>query len=304
MGPEKKIKVVAVVGTNASGKSSLGVELACRFGGEIISADSRQVFRGLDLGSGKITPEEMKGVPHHMLDICEPGEFFSMADFQKQAYELIEQIAARGKVPMIVGGTGLYVDSVLDGYELSDTKPDLAYREELEKLSTPELVVLLREQAPEAVVDEKNRNRVMRILERIHDGDDAIPTKHPRYDSLRLGVSWPRDILGKRIDERLAMRMQQGMLEEVRGMLDRGVSREFLLGLGLEYRFLTKYCLGEYEDEETMLKALAQAIKKFAKRQMTWFRRCPDIHWLDMQKNPLQEASVLVEDFLGERIPE
>lgn len=134
-----KPKVVAVVGTNASGKSALGVRLAGTFDGEIISADSRQVFRGLDLGSGKITPEEMQGVPHYMIDVREPGEFFSMADFQRMSYEKIDEIRARGHLPMIVGGTGLYVDSVLDGYLLSDKEPDLAYRAELEKLTTPAL---------------------------------------------------------------------------------------------------------------------------------------------------------------------
>ena len=138
-----KPKVVAVVGTNASGKSTLGVRLARQFGGEIISADSRQVFRGLDLGSGKITPEEMQGVPHYLIDVREPGEFFSMADFQKMSYEKIDEIRAHGHLPMIVGGTGLYVDSVLDGYVLSDKEPDLAYRAELEKLTTPALYAKL-----------------------------------------------------------------------------------------------------------------------------------------------------------------
>lgn len=132
-----KPKVVAVVGTNASGKSALGVRLAKTFDGEIISADSRRFFAGLDLGSGKITPEEMQGVPHYLIDVREPGEFFSMADFQKLSYEKIDEIRARGHLPMIVGGTGLYVDSVLDGYLLSDKEPDLAYRAELEKLTTP-----------------------------------------------------------------------------------------------------------------------------------------------------------------------
>ena len=132
-------RIVAVVGTNASGKSSLGVRLAQRFGGEIVSADSRQVFRGLDLGSGKISPEEMRGVPHHLLDVCEPNDFFSMADFQALAYRAIDGILARGNVPFLVGGTGLYVASVTEGYQLSDRAPNLAYREELETKTTPEL---------------------------------------------------------------------------------------------------------------------------------------------------------------------
>ncbi len=292
-------KVVAVVGTNASGKSALGIELAKHFGGEIISADSRQVFRGLDLGSGKVTREEMQGVPHHMIDVREPGEFFSMADFQRMSYELIGEIIARGHLPMIVGGTGLYVDSVLDGYLLSDTEPDLAYRAELEKLTTPELYEMLVKLVPDVQVEKNNRNRVMRMLERIHDGDDATPGKQARYDSLRLGVSWPRDVLAKRIDERITMRLEQGMIEEVQGLLDSGVSTEFLLGLGLEYRFITQYLTGELPDRDEMLAKLAQAIRKFAKRQMTWFRRNPDIVWLDMAGDPIAQATREIEQFLA-----
>ena len=293
-------KVVAVVGTNASGKSALGVALGRRYGAEIISADSRQVFRGLDLGSGKITPEEMQGVPHHLIDVREPNEFFSMADFQRMSYAAIDGILARGHLPMIVGGTGLYVDSVLDGYLLSDREPDLAYRAELEKLTTPRLYDMLLALVPDAQVDRNNRNRVMRMIERIHDGDDATPGKEPRYRSLRLGVSWPREVLAQRIDERLRTRVEQGMIDEVQGLMDRGATKEFLLGLGLEYRFITQYLTGEIPDRDEMLRLLAIAIKQFAKRQMTWFRRNPDIVWLDMAGDPLAQACEAVEAFLQE----
>ena len=293
-----KPKVVAVVGTNASGKSALGIRLAKQFDGEIISADSRQVFRGLDLGSGKVTTEEMQGVPHYLIDVREPGEFFSMADFQKMSYEKIDEIRARNHLPMIVGGTGLYVDSVLDGYLLSDKEPDLAYRAELEKLTTPALYAKLVTLVPDVDVEKNNRNRVMRMLERIHDGDNAVPSKQARYDSLRLGVSWERDVLAKRIDERLEMRLEQGMIEEVQGLLDAGASRDFLLGLGLEYRYITQYLIGEIPDRDDMLTQLAHAIKKFAKRQMTWFRRNPDIVWLDMQGDAYAQACDEIEKFL------
>ena len=293
-----KPKVVAVVGTNASGKSALGIRLAKQFEGEIISADSRQVFRGLDLGSGKVTTEEMQGVPHYLIDVREPGEFFSMADFQKMSYEKIEEIRVRKHLPMIVGGTGLYVDSVLDGYQLSDQEPDLAYRAELEKLTTPALYAKLVTLVPDVNVEKNNRNRVMRMLERIHDGDNAVPSKQARYDSLRLGVSWERDVLAKRIDERVRMRLEQGMIEEVQGLLDSGVSRDFLLGLGLEYRYITQYLIGEIPDRDDMLAQLAHAIKKFAKRQMTWFRRNPDIIWLDMQGDAYAQACDEIEKFL------
>ena len=291
-------KVVAVVGTNASGKSALGIELAKKYDAEIISADSRQVFRGLDLGSGKVTPEETQGVPHHLIDVREPNEFFSMADFQRMAYQAIDDIRGRGKLPMIVGGTGLYVDSVLDGYLLSDKEPDLAYRAELEKLTTPQLYDMLLALKPDVQVEKNNRNRVMRIIERIHDGDDATPGKQARYESLRLGVSWPREVLGRRIDERLERRLEQGMIEEVQRLMDEGATTEFLLGLGLEYRFITQYLIGEIPDRQVMLEKLAIAIKQFAKRQMTWFRRNPEIVWLDMSGDAFDQACTAIDAFL------
>ena len=292
-------KLVAVVGANASGKSSLGVALARAFDGEVVSADSRQVFRGLDLGSGKITPEEMRGVPHHLIDVVEPGEFFSMADFQRLAYEAIDDILARGKVPFLVGGTGLYVSAVADGYQLSGKMPDLGYRRELEKLTTPELYALLMQKLPASDVEPNNRNRVMRVLEKLHDGDDAVPTKHPRYDCLRLGVTWPREVLGRRIDERMTRRFQEGMIQEVRGLMEGGISEEFLLKLGLEYKLITQYLTGVIPTEEELSRLLSIAIKQFAKRQMTWFRRDGAIHWLRMDRQPVEEACALITEFLA-----
>ncbi|MDD6143243.1 MAG: tRNA (adenosine(37)-N6)-dimethylallyltransferase MiaA [bacterium] len=290
-------KLIVVEGTTASGKSDFGVELALRYGGEIISADSRQVFRGLDLGSGKITPEETKGVPHHLIDVCDAGSFFSMADFQKLAYKAIDDVIARGKLPFLVGGTGLYVASVADGYVMSDRMPDLAYRAELEKLSTEELYAKLRSLVPDTDVDPRNRNRVMRILEKIHDGDDVTPAKQARYETLRLGVTWDRAVVRQRIDERLDRRIEMGMIEEVKGLLDAGVSEEYMIKLGLEYKFVTQYLRGDYTLEE-MKGLLATAIKQFAKRQMIWFRRDASIQWLDMTNDPLKQACEKIDAFL------
>lgn len=292
-------KLIVIAGTTASGKSDLGVELAKRFDGEVISADSRQVFRGLDLGSGKITPEETQGIPHHLIDICEPGDFFSVHDFQRLAYPAIDDVLARGKLPFLVGGTGLYVSSVTEGYDMSAFEPDLAYRDELEKLSTPQLYALLMEKAPDMDVDPRNRNRVMRRLEKLHAGDDHQPQNKPRYDCLKLGVAFDRPTLKQRIDERLLRRMQAGMVEEVRNLLDAGASVEFMLKLGLEYRFITQYLTGEISTEEEMCAQLSLAIKRFAKRQMTWFRRDKAIHWLDMQADSAAEADALIRAFLN-----
>ena len=283
-------KLIVVLGTNASGKSGLGVRLAERYGGEIVSADSRQVFRGLDLGSGKITPEEMRGVPHHLIDVCEPGDFFSMHDFQRLAYAAIDGIIVRGRPPFLVGGTGLYVASVTEGYVMSDNPPDLEYREYLETFETPELSRMLLQAVPGTDVEPKNRNRVMRLLEKLHAGDDHIPHNAPRYDCLKLGVTWDRETLKRRIDERLQRRLDAGMIDEVRGLIDRGVSVEFLKKLGLEYRFITRYLTGEISSREEMTELLATAIKQFAKRQMTWFRRDRDIIWLDMENDPVGQA--------------
>lgn len=296
-------KLIVIVGANASGKSSLGVQLAGRFNGEIVSADSRQVFRGLDLGSGKITQEEMRGVPHHLLDVCEPGDFFSMHDFQRLAYRAIDDIAARGRTPFLVGGTGLYVASVTEGYVLSDVPPDLAYRAELEKLSTEELYRRVRAMDPNHPVDPKNRNRVMRILEKAHDGDAQPVQNRPRYRCLKLGVNWEPEVLRARIDERLDRRLRAGMIEEVQGLLDAGVSAGFLDKLGLEYRFITRYLTGEIASREEMVTLLGNAIKQFAKRQRIWFRRDREIIYLDMKGDPLAEAAERIERFLNEPEP-
>ena len=291
-------KLIVIAGTNASGKSGLGIELAARYGGEVISADSRQVFEGLDLGSGKVTKEEMKGVPHHLIDVCKPGDFFSMADFQRLAYQAIDDIHARGKIPFLVGGTGLYVDSVADGYELSDRAPDLELRAHLETFETPALYEMLKEKIPDTEIEPKNRNRVMRALERIA-ADDYQPGKRcPRYDVLRLGVTWDRETLKARIDERLERRLQQGMVEEVQRLMDEGASTEFLMKLGLEYRYLTRYLLGEIGYDQ-MVEELGRAIKKFAKRQVTWFKKTENLHWLDMKNDPMSQAVALIDAFLN-----
>ena len=293
-------KMIVIEGTNASGKSALGVELARRFGGEVISADSRQVYRGLDLGSGKITPEEMAGVRHHLLDVAEPGDFFSMADFQRLAYAAAEEILKRGNIPFLVGGTGLYVDAVADGYVLSDMAPDPVLREHLESFATPTLYAMLLEKEPQTDIDPRNRHRVMRALEKLAAGDDQAARKEPRFEVLKFGVTWDRETLKRRIDERLERRLNEGMRAEVERLLDGGVSREFLLKLGLEYRYLTLWITGEMSEEE-MRETLSREIKRFAKRQMTWFRRDPRIIWLDMAGDPVAQATPLIEQFLTEK---
>lgn len=297
-------KLIAIVGTNASGKSAVGLELARRYGGEIVSADSRQILRGYDLCSGKVTAEERQAVPHHLLDIADPGVYFSLADYQSRAYAAIDDILGRGKQPFLVGGTGLYIDAVADGYELVDAGPDEALRERLERMSTEELARLFREKSDEvpAFLDLDNRRRLVRACEILLSGRDFTETRtrHSRYDVLKIGVTWERPVLRQRIDERLRRRLEQGMIDEVKQGLDAGIAYEAFYNLGLEYRFIARYLKGEFADFEEFYEKLYTAIYRFAKRQMTWFRRDTSIRWLDMRGDPVAQASQWIGEFLSE----
>lgn len=293
---------MAIVGTNASGKSALGVAVALRFGGEVISADSRQVYRGLDIGTGKLTRDEMQGIRHHLVDVMDLGTRYSVADFQKGAYGLIDEITARGGLPIIVGGTGLYVRSVVDGYQLTRAQPDLALRDRLEQLTNEELHHRLSELTPDAAkaIDPRNRRRIIRAVE-IREQGFPVKTSHvnaPHYEFCQLGLTWPRDVLRERIKARLRTRIDEGMIGEVRNLLDEGVSFERLEALGLEYRFVARFLRGEYASEEELFDELGRAIYRFAMRQLAWFRRDKSIIWLDHTKDHKEQAFELIESFI------
>ena len=287
-------KIIVIAGTNASGKSSLAIDLAKKYGGEIVSADSRQVYRGFDLCSGKVTKEERDQVPHHLLDVCDIEESYSVADYQKAAYEVIDQILQRGHIPFLVGGTGLYLSSVVRGYDFQEETIDPAYRNELEKKSLEELQDMLSEEAKEVVgennSDRNNKRRLIRLLEKTRNGERLTTQNSPRYKTLQLGVTWEKSILHRRIDERLKQRLDQGMIDEVQSYLAAGNSPKYLYRLGLEYRYIASF--EEFYDH------LSQAIKRFAKRQMTWFRRDTAIQWLDMEQEYFDQACALINLFL------
>ena len=276
--------------------------VALRFGGEIISADSRQVYRGLDIGTGKLTPGEMQGIRHHLIDVMDLGTRYSVADFQKSAYRLIDEIAARGKMPIIVGGTGLYVRSVVDGYQLTRAQPDLVLRDRLERLTNDELHQLLHELAPDAAsaIDPRNRRRIIRAVE-IREQGFPFNTSHvnaPQYKFCQLGLTWPRDILRERIRSRLRKRLDEGMVQEVRNLLSKGVTFERLEALGLEYRFIARFLQGEPAGEEELFDELSRAIYRFAMRQLAWFRRDKSIIWLDHSKDYQEQAFELIAGFI------
>lgn len=296
----KKDKLVVILGTNASGKSGLGIELALKYGAEIVSADSRQVFRGLDLGSGKVTKEEMKGVPHFLLDVAEPGDFFSLKEYQELAYKAIDDIILRGRQPFLVGGTGLYVNAVADGYELSDAPVDAEFRAKVEAMSLKELQALVSEKLDTVpdTLDMKNKRRLERAAEKIFQGKPLNLESVKRYETLCLGVTWEREKLYKRIEERLDRRLDEGMIEEVEGLMERGVSDDFLYRLGLEYRYIMLYLRGRFKDREEFRAKLFMEIRHLAKEQMTWFRKRKDVHWLNMEADPMEEAGKLIDTFL------
>lgn len=295
-------KLVVIAGTNASGKSGLGIELAKKYGAEIVSADSRQVFVGLNLGSGKVTEEEMDGVRHHLLDVAKPNDFFSLSNYQKLAYEAIDDIQSRGTKAFLVGGTGLYVNSVVDGYKLNSAEPDEELRKEVESKSLEELIQIVKENNPKALdkLDLQNKRRVERAVEKILSGDFEENPSEKRYETLVIGVTWPREELYERIRVRLDRRLEEGMIEEVVKLREEGATDEFLYKLGLEYRYILMYLRGEFESFDAFYNKLFMEIRHLAKEQMTWFRKRDDINWIDMTKDPFTEACKLIDDFYGE----
>ena len=294
-------KIITIVGPNASGKSMLGVEVAKAFNGEIISADSRQLYRGFDLCSGKISSEEANMVPHHMIDIKDIGEPFSVYDFQTTAYLLIDQIHARGRIPIIAGGTGLYVRSVVDGYNFHKEAIDNVLREKLEKSSVGELQAMLKHEDKLAMnsSDLQNKRRLVRRIEKAKHGVHS-DKKNIKFDTLQLGTQWPKEMLHERIEERLTKRLETGMIDEVRIYLESGGDERHLYTLGLEYRHTLWYLTGKYRSYDEYKLELLRKIKQFAKRQMTWFRGIESIKWIDMRSNYLEQASLYVSDFMAE----
>ena len=286
-------KIVVIVGLTSSGKSDLGIYLAQKFNGEIVSADSRQVYRGLDFCSGKVTKEEITIVPHHLLDVANLGEQFTLFDFQKMAYDKIEEILSRRKIPFIVGGTGLYTRSIVEGYELSESKPDKSFREKLEKLPLEELLKLC-EKKDISLPSEPTKRRLIRLLEI----SDKNPRQNkPRYEVLQLAIDFTREEICERIRLRLEKRMPS-MIKEIQNLLDRGESKEFLKSLGLEAKFVTDYIDGKFLNYDDFFEKLFIAERQFAKRQKTWFLKEKNIIWLNPHEKLQENAEKLVKNFL------
>lgn len=290
-------KLVSIVGLTSSGKSSLGLLLAKKFGGEIVSADSRQIYRGMDWCTGKESDAELKSVPHHLIDILNPGENYNLAQFQKDAYAVIDDIIACGKVPFLVGGTGLYARSVVDGYSLSQTGENFEQREILLKLSRDELIEKLKKVGVENIDPQKSNRALVRLIEKAESGVFEENKNMPKYYVLQIAIKWTRQEIYDRIESRLDQRLPH-IIEEVKGLLDAGVSREFMERIGLEAKLATHYIDGKFDSFEAFRGELLKQERHFAKRQETWFKKDANIIWLDGNSNYAEQAVKLVKEFL------
>ncbi|MDD4803681.1 MAG: tRNA (adenosine(37)-N6)-dimethylallyltransferase MiaA [Candidatus Pacebacteria bacterium] len=289
-----KPKIIVVLGPTATGKSDLAVNIAKKLGrtkmggynGEIISADSRQVFKGMDLGSGKITKKEMLGIPHHLLDIVKPSTFFSMAKYKELADKKIKEIISKGKTPIICGGTGYYIDSVVKNIVLPEVKLNLKYRKELEKKSTEKLFELLKKLSPERAktIDKNNKVRLMRALEIAKElGSVPVVIEKPsEYDFIFIGLDTKDQILKDRIALRLIKRIKIGMIKEIQRIHDEGTTWKRLESFGLEYKNTALFLQNKITKEE-MIDNLNREIWQFVKRQRTWFKRNKQIAWFDIK---------------------
>ncbi|MDQ5957963.1 MAG: tRNA dimethylallyltransferase [Patescibacteria group bacterium] len=292
-----KEKLLVILGPTASGKSALAVDLAVEFTGEVISADSRQVYRGLDIGSGKVTEDEMSGVMHHLLDVADVTETFTVSDYKNLATASIRDIIKRKKLPILAGGTGFYIQTIVDDLKLPEVPPDLSLRQELETYSTADLTELLRTLDPDRVdnIDVHNRPRLVRAIEIAKTlGKVPVLETNCPYELLQIGIYVHQVELFKKIHNRLLARVKQGMIEEVKNLKDSGVPSDRLEALGLEYRYISQYLDGKFS-KDIMLTELEQAIRQYARRQMTWFKRDNRIKWITEP----EQAYPLVRKFLN-----
>lgn len=292
-----KVKIIAVVGPTAVGKTALGIELAKRFNGEIISGDSQQVYRHLDIGTAKATLEEQAEAPHHLIDVREVDEAYSAYDFVKEASAAIEDITSRGKLPIIVGGTGLYLQSLLEGYHLGgqvNQEEVLAYRQELEQLADAVLFDKIAEQDIE--IPELNRRRAIRALELATFGQD-LENKETPYDALLIALNDDRQVLYERINHRVDVMVEKGLLDEAKWLYDN--HRDVQAARAIGYKELFPYFAGQASLEESVDK-LKQNTRRFAKRQLTWFRnRMAVSFYMVSESDVKKQINKAVQDFLA-----
>ena len=307
-------KVIVIVGPTASGKSDLAIKLAKKIEGEIISADSRQVYRGMDIGTGKVSKKEQKIVPHRLIDIVSPKKQFTADDFKKLGEKAIKEIFAKGKIPVIVGGTGFYVDVLLGRISVAEVPPNKKLRAKLEKQSAEQLFKRLEKLDPNRAktIEPQNKRRLIRALEiavavkkspkPTLTSKNAVAENEVNYKILWIGIKFQQKDLNKRIKKRLNKRLKQGVVREVKNLLRSSVTKKRLYDFGLEYRWVSRW-LKSSERKQSFSNSqeyenLLRDIIKYSKRQMTWFKRNKEIHWLNPSADGQREAEKLFIQFL------
>lgn len=297
---KKKPKLLVVLGPTAVGKSDLAVELALKHNGEVISADSRQVYTGFDIGTGKITKKEMRGVPHYMLDITTAKKRFDISMWQEKTKKIISEIHNRGKLPIICGGTGFYIQSIVDNIVLPDVPPDDKLRSKLEKKDTEQLVKILQKLDPKIIktIDTKNPVRLIRAIEiATHLGSvPKIKKEENPYDILQIGLIVSDEVLKERIYIRLIKRMKNGMIREAKKLHEKGISWKKMYQLGLEYRYLSLLIQNKISKTE-FIEKLNTEIWHYARRQKQWFKRDNRIKWFEPKD--LRKIEKVAIDFLN-----
>jgi len=292
-------KLIVIIGPTASGKTDLSIKLAEKFNGEIISADSRQVYKGMDIGTGKVTKKEMKGVPHYLLDVVPPGrERFTVVQYQKLALRTIKKIHKKKKIPFLVGGTGFYVQAVVDGIVIPEVKPDWKLRKKFEKKSIQELFKMLKKlDARRAkTIESKNKRRLIRALEIVIKTKKPVPLlkkKPPQFKLLIIGIKKSPDELRELIRKRLLKRLNIGMIVEIKKLKKSGLSWKRLEEFGLEYKYIAQYLQKKITYDE-MAEKIQKESEHYAKRQITWFKRDKRIKWI----RNYSETKKLVKKFI------
>ena len=302
----QKSKVIVICGPTASGKTLLSIELAKKINGEIISCDSMQIYKEMDIGTAKPTLEEMQGIQHYLIDFIEPNKRYSVADYKKDAKNAIKQILSKGKTPIIVGGTGLYLDSLIYEIDYQEVEFDLQYRQKLEEIAKEKGIEFLYEKAkqidPQAIekISKNDKKRIMRILE-IYNATGKNKTmqeiesrkKEIEYDYHVYALSWDRQTLYERINRRVDIMIEQGLIEEVKNILSK--YKEFPTAMqGLGYKEVVTYLKGEYTKEE-MIEKIKMETRRYAKRQLTWFRKNKQTIWLEGESGIQNNIKIILE---------
>ncbi len=291
-----KDKIIVILGPTASGKTSFSIKIAKKFGGEVISADSRQVYKGMDIGTGKVTKKEMAKIPHHLLDVASPKKQFTVVQYKKLSEKAIKKIHSHGKIPIICGGTGFYIQTITDNIAIPEVKPDAKLRAELEKKSAKELFNQLKKLDPRRAknIDKNNRRRLIRALEIVIKSEKKVPIlkSKPKYEALIIGIKRNSKELKELIKTRLFKRLKQAMVKEIINLKKSGLSWKRLEDFGLEYRYVAYYLQNKLSYNEMVAK-LQKETEHYAKRQMTWFKKDKKIHWIKNQK----QAKKLVKEF-------